>query len=229
MAQDKNSKVNLGLGVDSTGGPVIDPTANVIALTEAAVKRQDDLREASENLNALQIACQKEIGDLREKHSEVIRVLQAQHLAELGKAESERLNAIRQVDREEGAKTAAQLLSAVTTLATQNQSTAETLRNQVAQTAETLRNQVATTQMASQNTFNTTVTEFNKRISQLELSSSEGKGRQTLSDPAMEQLVAEMRSLSASRAGSSGRTEGIERLIGWLVAIGAIIFAFIKH
>jgi hypothetical protein len=94
-------------------------------------------------------------------------------------------------------------LTTVTTLATQNQATAETLRNQVAQTAETLRNQVATTQLASQNTFNATVTDFNKRISQLELSLSAG----------------------------GGKSEGMEKFIGWifgLVGIGIAAAMYMK-
>jgi hypothetical protein len=39
---------NAGQGVDAQGGPVVDPTANVIALNEAANRRQDDLRAALE-------------------------------------------------------------------------------------------------------------------------------------------------------------------------------------
>jgi hypothetical protein len=35
-----------GHGVDAAGGPVIDPTANVLSLVEAAIKRIDDLFEA---------------------------------------------------------------------------------------------------------------------------------------------------------------------------------------
>jgi len=138
------------------------------------------------------------------------------------------LNSIRQVDREEGAKTAAQLLSAVQTLASQNQSTAETLRNQVAQTAEALRNQVATTQQASQNTFNTTVAELNKRISQLELSSSEGKGKQTLADPMMMELVSEMKATNKAMAIGGGKDQGMSQILGWIVGIaGAVVAAIV--
>jgi hypothetical protein len=233
MAQAASKKANSrsGVAVDFSGGPVVDPTANVIALNEAAQKRQDDLREKSDEINKLRIDCQKEVGDLREKHAADIRELQAKHLAELSKAEAERLNSIRQVDREEGAKTAAQILTTVTTLAAQKQTTAETLRNQVAQTAETLRNQVATTQMASQNTFNTTTSDFNKRISQLELAGSEGKGKQGVVDPQMMELVAEMKLMSHRLATGGGKSEGIKDFIGWIFGglglITAIVMAAI--
>jgi len=36
----------VGIGVDAEGGPVVDPTSNVLGLVSAAVQRQDDLREA---------------------------------------------------------------------------------------------------------------------------------------------------------------------------------------
>ena len=69
-----------GPGVDAQGRPVIDPTANVIAILEAAVKRQDDLRE-------------KEA-----VYAERVSLMRAAHAAELRVAESARINAIREVD-----------------------------------------------------------------------------------------------------------------------------------
>jgi hypothetical protein len=217
-----------GIPIDASGGPTIDPTKNVLDLVTAAIGRQDDLREASEKLAVMQLTCQKEVGDLRERHAEVIRDLQARHLSELSKAEAARLDSIRQIDREEGGKTAAQISAAVQTLASQTQANAETLRNQVAQTAETLRNQVATTQLASQNTFNTTVAEFNKRISQLELSSSEGKGKQTLSDPMLLEMVAEMKATNRTLAVGGGKAESMSQFLGWIVGIaGAVVAAIV--
>jgi hypothetical protein len=39
-----------GLGVDAAGGPVVDPTKNVLDLVAAAITRQDDLRGAAGSL-----------------------------------------------------------------------------------------------------------------------------------------------------------------------------------
>jgi len=69
-----------GLGVDATGGPVIDPTANVIALVEAGMKRQDDLR----NMEAA--------------HVREVMALRAEHEAEMRAAEKQRVDAVRAVD-----------------------------------------------------------------------------------------------------------------------------------
>ena len=69
-----------GLGVDYQGNPVVDPTKNVLDLVAAAIKRQDDLREAES------------------RHVREIAGLRAEYTAELRKAETARIDAIRAVD-----------------------------------------------------------------------------------------------------------------------------------
>src|SRR6185312_9446654 len=60
-----------GIGVDSRGGQVIDPTKNVLDLVEASIKRQDDLRDA-ETRRINELAAQKLMFDL-----ELAKVLRA--------------------------------------------------------------------------------------------------------------------------------------------------------
>lgn len=182
----------VGVATDSAGNPV-DPSDNVRALSEAASKRQDDLRDAFEKRFLAELA---QLRDLVESH--------ARHQRELDKAESDRLNSIRQVDREEVTKTAAQSLTAIQTL----QATTNT-------TAETLRTQVATTAQAAMNQLQAMTAEINKRLSALELSSSEGKGKMGVSDPMMEKLMGRMDSLLESRSTGEGERRGIN----WTVAI----------
>ena len=112
----KKNRREAGIAVDAFGGGVVDPTANVIALTEAANKRQDDLRAASD----------RRTDDLRElnnirlqanaDHLKEMAELRANHALEMSKMESNRLDAIRQVDREEVAKTAVSANTAITIL-----------------------------------------------------------------------------------------------------------------
>jgi uncharacterized protein YnzC (UPF0291/DUF896 family) len=201
-----------GLAVDASGGPVIDPTANVIALTTAANRRQDDLRELMDRLNELRIKSQTEMGELRAEHFKELSAIREDHQSQLRTAESQRLDAIRQVDREDVNKTAAQVLSAVQTLASQNLTTAETLRNQV-----------ATTQQASQNIFNTTVGDLNKRISNLELSSSEGRGKQLFADPQIAEMVSKMELITQTLASGGGKSQGLKELMGYIIAF--VMFA----
>ena len=99
-------KPRTGVGVDAEGGPVVDPTQNVLDLVAAAIQRQDDLRRA-ESMHV------REIMDLR-----------AVHYRELRRAEADRLDAIRNVD-----VSAVQGATQVAAVA------AETLRTQVATTA----------------------------------------------------------------------------------------------
>lgn len=106
-----------GIGTDSYGGGVVDPTANVIALVQAEAKRLDEMSKLE-----------------RERVNELFH-LRAQHTTEIRHAESARIDAIRAVDV--GAVAAAAQVSATqaTTLATTVASSAEALRNQVAAAA----------------------------------------------------------------------------------------------
>src|ERR1700685_2274338 len=69
-----------GLGVDATGGPVVDPTANVLALVSAANQRQDGLR------------------DMESRHLREVMRIRDKHAREMREAEADRLDAIREVD-----------------------------------------------------------------------------------------------------------------------------------
>lgn len=115
-----------GPGVDAAGRPVIDPTQNVLDLVQAAIQRQDDLREAAD------------------RHVREIAALRSDYEDKLRLAESARIDAIRAVDV--GAVNRAAEVSAqqAATLAAQVATSAEALRTQVAAAA-----QAATTALAA--------------------------------------------------------------------------------
>lgn len=50
------SPASLGLPADAQGNPAIDPTKNVLDLVHAAIKRQDDLRDAIGELREAKLA-----------------------------------------------------------------------------------------------------------------------------------------------------------------------------
>ncbi len=106
-----------GPGVDAQGQPVVDPTQNVLDLVEAAIQRQDDLREQE----ALHI---REIMALRAESYEKLRV-----------AETQRIDAIRAVDVGAVNRAAEVQQAAATALAVQLAATAEASRTQVAAAA----------------------------------------------------------------------------------------------
>lgn len=137
-----------GPGVDARGVPVVDPTANVLALVEAAVHRLDDLR--LQNLEHLEV-----VGELRAQYDERLR-----------EAESARIDAIRAVDA--GAVSRAAEVSATQAL---------TLAEQVRVSAETLRTQVAAAATAQSIALAAAIEPLQKDIADLRRAQYEAQGQ----------------------------------------------------
>lgn len=219
--------------VDMHGRPWVDPTPNVIALSKATEKRQDDLRMSDKELFSAQLGCLREIASLRAEYSRQLgeaesrRVneqleLRDAHQKELSRAEGSRIDAIRSVD-----------VQAVQTASTRSSEQAATLVAQVASTAEAARNQVAT--MAAQVTtnFQQVTTELSQRLRVLEQISSQSVGKSAISDPAMERLQAAVTALTAIASSGQGKEAGFNQ--AWAIVAGAavmaiaIFFGFYSH
>lgn len=99
---------------DTVSQRLYDPTANVIALVEAAMKRQDDLRFAESR-----------------RVDELMR-LRAEHNKELSRAESQRIDANRETDLLNVKVASDKAADQAAVLATQVTLTADTLRALVA-------------------------------------------------------------------------------------------------
>lgn len=194
-------------------GPAIDPTKNVLQLVEAASKRTDDLANLRQEFLVSMV--REAIANVKEGVA-----LRSEHSADLRRAESARIDSIRQVDREEVVKTAAAAQQAIQALAVQTSTLADTLRNQVAATAT-----AASTQLAA------TTDEIGKRLSALERAQSEGTGKQAVSDPQLAVLIAEVRSLSGSQNKGEGRGAGqlqLVLIVGQVLGMAAVAFALFK-
>jgi 1,6-anhydro-N-acetylmuramate kinase len=135
-------------------GPIVDPTENVKALSEASAKRQDDLRHAQNELIQEKIAHLRDILDQGRLHAREIRDI-----------ETKRLDAIRQVDVLNQSIAAARAETAIQTLAATTLASAEALRTTVATTERTLAAQAARDAAA-----------VNERLSALERNLSSGAG-----------------------------------------------------
>jgi hypothetical protein len=134
-----------GPAVDRTGQPVVDPTQNVLDLVEAAIRRQDDLRQAdSAHLRELMAVRSEYDQKLRDsdRHEAGVR---AGYEDRLAAKETARLDAIRAVDvaNVESARQVAE--ARANTLATQQQASADALRNQVEQARITTADALAQT------------------------------------------------------------------------------------
>lgn len=210
----KENEGSFGKAVDAHGNTVMEPSENVKALSEASNKRQDDLREAYEQLFESKIKCANEISDLRAKHQETLDQLREGYQEKIARAESARLDSIRQVDREEVAKTAVSANTAISTLAKQTTDLATTLQKTVTDTAT-----------AAEARNSAQYTETNKRLSALELSSSEGKGKQTVVDPQMDKLTVLVERLAHDQAGKSGKSEGADKTWGIIAIVATLILS----
>jgi hypothetical protein len=148
MPNRKNTPA--GPAVDASGQTVLDPTKNVLDLVDAAIKRQDDLREAEAHHV-------REVGKLREKYA-----------AQLRAAETARIDAIRAVD-----------VGAVNRAAEVAATQAQTLATQVAVSAETLRTQVAATATAGTVALAAALEPIQKDIADLRRAQYEAQGQKT--------------------------------------------------
>jgi hypothetical protein len=147
--------------VDRFGSPVVDPTKNVDALVEAAIRRQDDLRK----MEAGYIA---RIGDMRENHAKYITELRAQYGTELRLAETARIDAIRAVD-----------VGAVNRAAEVSATQAATLATQVATSAEALRGQVEAARQQTATALAAALEPIQKDIQDLRRAQYEAQGQKT--------------------------------------------------
>jgi len=142
-----------GLGVDSSGGPVIDPTENVKEGLAAAVRRLDDLAERDREHN-------KQIRELERAHSKEILTLQM-----------DRIQAVRQID-----------VGAVQTASTAAEGRAAALATQVAAAAEAMRATAEATRLTFTETLTSTVKPLADAISVIQqwMNQQTGKGAQVV-------------------------------------------------
>lgn len=158
------SKTATGLGVDSSGGPIVDPSENVKELNAASHKRQDDLREMFDRVVAGEINVVRETVRWLGKISEVHQT----HDREIHKMEQEKLAAFRASDEMARLTEANRQLAAIEVLARTTQTNADNLRNALDTTAATIAKQNAETN-----------SEIYTRLAALEKSSYEGAGKGT--------------------------------------------------
>ena len=209
MTPKEESVSPTGIPVDRSGGPTVDPTANVIALSAASNVRQDDLRKAASEITALQFRLltakiASEVTHIKElMHAESKRVDQQATLRdhfseELRKAEANRIDAIRSVD-----------VQAVAVASQRAADQASVLQAQVASSAEALRALVASTAATFAQNLQQTVGGLSTRLTTLEQGSYQLAGKQQYSDPEMTRMLAEVRALNEQARASSGKSDGI--------------------
>ncbi len=205
-----------GLGVDSRGGAVIDPTENVKDLSKAANERQDDLRDADRRF------FQSQIDNLT-----MLMRVNEEHHKELRSEEAKRLDEKRQVDVLAATTATDRQLQAIQVLAATTQANADTLRAAVANTATTIAAQTAAT-----------IGAIVERIANLEKAQYTGQGRSAVSDPRLDALIDKVDSLATSRnqqtGSDAGKTSQANLILGVVSAFGgggvaAAVMSLMRH
>lgn len=196
-----------GIPIDAVGNKALDPTQNVRELVAVALRNLAELRVADNALNTnARITLAASLEDEKRHIREVID-LQMTHARELAVAEAKRIDAIRAVD-----------VGAVATAAERASQQATVLANQVATSAETLRALVATTANQVATALQNTSQQLTDRISLLEKSQYEIRGRGSVADPALEALAAEVRKLALAQSESVGKVAATDPALTVLTA-----------
>lgn len=231
MAQDAGRP---GVGVDSRGGPVIDPTRNVLDLVLAAVKRLDDVLELTVKRQDDLRASQAALEDLRYSTIKENIALRADNDEKLRKAESGRLDAIRLVDTNNVAVADQRAQSTALALAKKGDDSALVLSAQTTKSADDVRSIVKTTADESARNLQQQLgaiqaqfTSIGTRLTALEQTGAEGLGKQKYQDPQQAALLStlteEVRKISRTQADSAGVGTGRGEIIGYVVgALGAL-------
>ena len=158
MPKRRASPAKTGQGVDSFGGPVFDPSANVLQLVDAESLRQDGLRQAESRHI-------REVRDLESRHIREISEMRADYENKLRNAETARIDAIRAVD-----------VGAVNRAAEVAATQAGALAAQLIATAEASRVQVAAAASASVTSLAAALEPIQKDIRDLRDAQSRGQG-----------------------------------------------------
>lgn len=209
-----------GIAIDAAGGAVIDPTKNVLDLVDMSVVRLNDLRDASQQLTDAKLAHIKEVVELRAECAKETRnadgkiaEMREEYSKRVRELDADRLEKIRQVDVLAGNTAADRALVAIQTLATTTSQNAETLRSMVSQNASTLAAQLDQRMAA--------VTE---RIAAVEKSIYTGQGRAAVSDPAMVEMVGEIKRMALLQTANAGQGAGKTAMWGYVVgALGLVL------
>jgi hypothetical protein len=214
-----------------------DPSTNVNALVLSESRRQDDLRGYSERLTEEQVKHATELAEARTDCAKLVSSINVLHVTEMANervkhanemadAETKRVDAIRQVDVGQVAAALAAQTLAVQAVESRRVADAENLRNTVVNTAKTVLDQ--TTVMKE---------EFSKRFSTIEQTQSEGRGRSSLADPAVDEMKNDIKSLVRVMSEGAGKKEGISAttaalgtgIVALLALIGIGSFVFTSH
>lgn len=217
------------------GTRAIDPTDNVLALVQAAVKSQSDLREADNRYYDMALKEHHRNDEASHAHLKEMAGLRAEYSKDVRASDQKAAEKTREVDVLAGGASAKALADAVSQLQATTDRNAETLRIQVNANATTLAKQVSDAAVATQLQTDNLFRRLDERLIVLERGAATGAGRQSVADPQTERLMHQMEVFMAAQAKSTGKDEGVSKsgaialgavtLISVLMGIGSFIYS----
>jgi hypothetical protein len=201
----------------------VDPTANVLSLVEAAVKRLDDIANIREKYD-------DKVEDIRAKLrvAEIIRIeettkISLDYMEKLSVAEAKRIDSIRLVD-----------VSNVAIANERSVQQASVLASELSESREILRTLITNSSNVAATQLETAVKAMTARILALEQSAYTGAGKQLLTEPMLNELAVETRNLKESRDEGSGVAKKNIVMVSWigmgvmaLLGLASLIFTIV--
>jgi hypothetical protein len=201
----------------------VDPTANVLSLVEAAVKRLDDIANIREKYD-------DKVEDIRAKLrvAEIIRIeettkISLDYMEKLSVAEAKRIDSIRLVD-----------VSNVAIANERSVQQASVLASELSESREILRTLITNSSNVAATQLETAVKAMTARILALEQSAYTGAGKQLLTEPMLNELAVETRNLKESRDEVSGVAKKNIVMVSWigmgvmaLLGLASLIFTIV--
>lgn len=215
MAESKSYAQRPGIGVDSAGGQVIDPTKNVEDLVKARDAAFAELRASDQRFLDAQLAAMDKLQSFARDSDTVL-----QNYAR--EAESKIQTALRDSETRR-----------IDQLAENRQEFQNTIRDMLAESVRTTSTLVSTQLVQIQATFDT-------RVSKLEAFQWQSAGRSSVADPALASALAEMaasiQGLTRSETKTDTRRDGMNSIvvnapfyISMLVGVAALVLTLTHH
>jgi hypothetical protein len=207
-------------------------------LVDASIRRQDDLRNAAKELFDSKLKLESKLAEQRSEFDRLLlkstvdrldeqAKLRAEFAAAIAATEKARVDAIRLVDKNAVDVATAQAVATATALAKTVQDSAAVLSTQGTRQAEDLRTLVATTAAEQSRNLQQQFTALTTRISALEQTGAEGKGRQLPQDPVITALTTQITTLATRQAQTASAEQGRSDIIGWIVGGVGMLIAFL--
>jgi hypothetical protein len=180
----------------------VNSSNKIVDPTENVLKLVEEAVKRADDLRKADL----KYNDSQHEHLKEISELRAVHAETLRISDLDRLDKTRQVDVSAGLASAAGLVTAVQTLAKQTSDLAVTL---AAQTDSKLK-------------------DVDLRIADLQKAMYQSSGKSSVTDPALAELINEVKKLGTVTTSSAGQSRGMRDLWGWIIAGAAVLYEILS-